>query len=474
MKRILPFLSLIGASVMITGCSNNLTNINLNNNTKDNLKTFSSSVNSMPNIENAVQTSVKNKYQLSIDTPKTLELLEDNIVEENNVKESTNSDQLNLSEEIEPKETIEDSEENNAQESDDTENLANEQQNNDEQITQEDTNISTLYSISNDVEQSCEEFCELKEEITEAIAETERLIEKIDSNELNLTREQRIYLNEQAMQLKNLGKQLSNSTTHLAFNLSDLKQVLNENNADINQLSLKYLIVLDNLVNSNEMLQTGLTSLNLMNNLLYNNNSQSRMIFGYQNNNNPPVIKDYTINENGEITENEINKENVENTENSTSTLDTYNQTNLNTNIDSYYSNNPKNIDSFFNTALLDNQFMYGNGGLYGGYAYGMNPYLNQYAQYEKNQNYNSANGVNNTNNTQNIENIPSDNVDEDGEKIGNKERKKLNIKKNIDTYRDENTPDLKTRFNNFKQTISNAFGKIDPKNDIKHPVYKY
>ena len=186
------------------------------------------------------------------------------------------------------------------------------------------------------------------------------------------------------------------------------------------------------------------------------------------------VIIDYLIHENVEMTDNETNQTNQENLENNNSTTDTYNQTNLTTNIDSYYSNNPKNIDSFFNTALLDNQFMYGNGGLYGGYAYGMNPYLNQYAQYEKNQNYNSANGVNNTNNTQNIENIPSDNVDEDGEKIGNKERKKLNIKKNIDTYRDENTPDLKTRFNNFKQTISNAFGKIDPKNDIKHPVYKY
>ena len=469
MKRILPFLSLIGASIVITGCSNNLTNINLNEKTKEDIRTFSSSVNTIPNIENAVLASVQNKYQLSVDTPKTLELTENNVVEENIVEEDTNIELPNLSEENETIENLENTNEEKLEE-----NSEENQENNNEITSQENVNISTLYSISNDIEESCEDFCELKEEITEAIAETERLIEKLESNEIELTREQRIYLNEQAMQLKNLGKQLSNTTTHLAFNLSDLKQVLNENNADINQLSLKYLIVLDNLVNSNEMLQTGLTSLNIMNNLLYNNNAQSRMIFGYKNNNNPPVIKDYLINENGEITENETNQTNQENLENNNSTTDTYNQTNLTTNIDSYYSNNPKNIDSFFNTALLDNQFMYGNGGLYGGYAYGMNPYLNQYAQYEKNQNYNSANGVNNTNNTQNIENIPSDNVDEDGEKIGNKERKKLNIKKNIDTYRDENTPDLKTRFNNFKQTISNAFGKIDPKNDIKHPVYKY
>ena len=230
------------------------------------------------------------------------------------------------------------------------------------------------------------------------------------------------------------------------------------------------LIVLDNLVNSNEMLQSGLTTLNLMNQMLYNpNNGESRMILGYKQNDNPPVIKDYSINENGEITENNSLKEN--NTDNSV--IDTYNNNGLNTNIDSYHSNNPKNIDSFFNTALLDNEFMYGNGGLYGGfggYGYGMNPYMNQYTQYERNQNNNTTQGGINNNNTQDTNNQ----LDEDGEKLGNKERKKFNIKKNIDTYRDENTPDLKTRFKNFKQSLTNAFGKVDPKNDIKRPIYKY
>lgn len=461
MKKILPFLSLIGASVIITGCSNNLTNISNNNKTNKNIKEFCSTVNSIPLIENTIKASVKNKYNLSVDTPKTLELTEDNIVEENDIDESYDIEN-NSNENTE----IENETENNAEEI--NENLNNKESEEQKTENTENSDISTLYSISNDVENSCEDFCELKEEITEAITETERLIEKVETNQIELTREQRLYLSEQAMQLKNLGKQLSNTTTHLAFNLSDLKQVLNENNTDINKLSLKYLIVLDNLVNSNEMLQTGLTSLNMMNQMLNNqNNGQTRMIFGYKQNNNPPVLKDYSIDANGEITENKVQPE--ETKENLT--IDTYNKSGINANIDSYYSNNPKNIDSFFNTALLDNEFMYGNGGLYSGYGYGMNPYMSQYAQYEKNQNYNATQGSVTDNNTQDMH---QNSVDEDGEKLGNKERKKFNIKKNIDTYRDENTPDLKSRFNNFKQTITKAFGKIDPKNDIQHPIYKY
>ena len=64
--------------------------------------------------------------------------------------------------------------------------------------------------------------------------------------------------------------------------------------------------------------------------------------------------------------------------------------------------------------------------------------------------------------------------VDKDGEKVGNKERKKFKINKNIDTYRDENTPDLKTRFTNFKQTIADAFASVNPKEDIKRPIYRF
>jgi len=445
MKKILPFLSLIGASLIITGCSNNLTSINLSN-TKDNLKSFYTKVNAIPQIENELTTDVVEKYNVTVDTPTTLELTEDNLVEDSSNKNETDVN-------IKDNNTIKE----------------NTETNNDLDAKIEDDGLSTLYSISNDVENNCDDFCQLKEKLTNAIAETERLIEKLDNNEISISREERINLSEQAMQLKNLGNQLSKTTTHLAFNLSDLKQILNENTADVNELSLKYLIVLDNLVNSNEMLQSGLTSLNMINNLL-NLKGEKRLIYGYQENNNTPIIKDYSINENGEITENLPSENLVDDNK----TIDSYASDPKNANIDSYYTNNRKNIDSFFNTALLDNEFMYGNKGVYGGYGYGMNPYINQYSQYEKNQKYNSNQGMNNNYYTPDIDNNTNNNVDTDGEKIGNKERKKFTITKNIDTYRDENTPDLKTRFNNFKQSITNSLNKVNPKEDIKRPIYKY
>ena len=124
--------------------------------------------------------------------------------------------------------------------------------------------ISTLFSLSSDIEDSCDDFCELKENITKAIAETQNLINKVQLKEIELTNEQRLFITEQAQQLKNLGRQLSNITTELSFNLSDLNTLMANNNQDMDNLSLKYLVVLDNLINGNEMLQSGLSSLNLI------------------------------------------------------------------------------------------------------------------------------------------------------------------------------------------------------------------
>ena len=46
--------------------------------------------------------------------------------------------------------------------------------------------ISTLYSLTSDIEDSCDEFCELKSKILNAIAESENLSEKLQ-NRLNKT-----------------------------------------------------------------------------------------------------------------------------------------------------------------------------------------------------------------------------------------------------------------------------------------------
>ena len=364
--------------------------------------------------------------------------------------------------------------------------------------------ISTLYSLSEDVEGSCEQFCALKKSLSDAIVETQNLINKVQNKEIELTLEQRIYLTEQSKQLKSLGKQLSASTTELNIYLSDLNQLLSNADGNLDKINLKYLMVLDNLVNGNEMLENSLNSLNLIN-TMFNmrssalpESSRGRVLYGFQHNNEAPIIKDYYIDENGKMKENNVEikeqQENVENSENDNNNqesnneeetkktnIDTYKNTKLNSNIDTYYGNNRHNIDSFFNTALLDNEFMYGGNGygynnpmMYGaGYnnmAYPNGAYLNNQnlgapqnnaPVQTNNENTNTKNSVDNQDNTQNVE---------------KKTKRKKKINKNIDTYKNEDTPSVKEKLGRIKSNVSEFFSKFRPKNDdkVKNPVYRF
>ena len=251
------------------------------------------------------------------------------------------------------------------------------------------------------------------------------------------------------------------------------------NNNDIDNLSLKYLVVLDNLINGNEMLQSGLSSLNMINQMFNMNNenipsnNQGRILYGFRQNNNPPVIKDYYINENGELIENNQNS-NITNEEaqeelndsssDNSNNIDTYQSNSSMSNIDTYNTARPpKNIDSFFNTALLDNDFMYGNGNLNYGMGYGMNnPYFANYTNYQNN----ATDGVNNDTSTQN-----------EKKNENKKEKKKFRLKKNIDTFKDENEPDIKTKLTTIKNSISgffNKFKKSDLNDKLDNPIARY
>lgn len=515
MKKILPILSIVAASALIVGCSTDMT-------TKketfiNNLNAFKQDVNDYAQLnESKLTKTALNKYKLSIES-NNLQNLNDitnsNMSSAEIIEQGTeNNTSLEENEEIQPSidenlneiahESYEETQEslNNEEDYQDEENNSAEEE---FDTTAENLNIiektdnttqsqiSTLYSLSSDIEDSCDEFCELKEDITNAIVETQNLIQKIQNKELELTREQRMFITEQSTQLKSLGRQLSNITTELSLNLSDLNQIMATNGQDIDNLSLKYLVVLDNLVNGNEMLQSGLSSLNLINQMFNMRsgsvpNNHGRILYGFKNNDNPPVIKDYFIDENGELVENkqedssytqetensETQQENENKTENTTN-IDTYKNSLLASNIDTYnHSNTPRNIDSFFNTALLDNEFMYGNNYGYGGIngMYPMNPYMNGYANYERaNTNY----SVNNNQNNQNIEN----NQKNENTKKSNKEKKRIELKKNIDTYKDENEPHIKVKLNNIKNSITGFFGKFkkaDLEDKINNPVYRY
>ena len=492
MKKILPIVAVIGCSALFVGCdhmiqtkqNDNLININASQESLN-----ESNLNKPENVSKTVA-----NYNLSIvDRDNDISTLDENLEKEIN---TTDIDDKEIDEDF----LIDKEIEKDNEVIEDNENLKeNEEINNEDDKTNSiyENNkmmpeISTLYYLSNDIDEQCNEFCELKTKIMEAIAESENLSEKIKNNEVNLSREQRLFLNEQSNQLKALSRQLSTATNELSFNLSDLNAIMKENNQDIDALSLKYLIVLDNLVNGNEMLQNGLSSLNLINNMMHLNARNlpinGKILYGYQQNNNPPVIKEYSVNENGDLVgkqiENETNNENVNN--NNLMTLeenekkvniDTYKDTNLVSNIDTY-GNTRQNIDTFFNTALLDNDFMFGGnnlanngmhgnnlgyGGMYGGY-----PNIYQYAGYEQQNKLNNTNDVNNNLKSPNVEQT---NTNQETKKT----KKKFKLKSNIDTYKDENTPDIKTKINNFKSTIGNFFNraKIDDNHKVIAPIYK-
>ncbi len=475
MKKILPVMCMLGASALVVSASN-LTNNKPNENLINYFNSFKTDAKNYANLDAKMVSTALNKYTAEIipemeavesDDVETIDTLEtgelnnttDNSIE-NIEKNETSSEQTDI--------LIEDSIINNLEQGS-NENEITQDNDSNETSPEELEKFSTLYSLSSDITENCDMFCKLKTELHDAIVETQALIEKVNNNEITLTKEQKLLITEQAQQLKSLGRQLSNSTTALSLSLSDLNGLIQANNQNLDDLSLKYLIVLDNLVNGNEMLQSGLTTMRMMNQMFHINdenvpsNNKGRILYGFQENNNPPVIKDYYIDENNNLQENNqiTNNESAE-----SQVIDSYQDRKLKSNIDTY-QNSPvnRNIDTFFNTALLDNEFMYGNGGT-GNYGmFGGNPYMNNYANYERG---NTNDSVNKDTDTQN---------NDTSIKSKNSKKEKFKLKKNVDTYRDENTPDIKSKLENIKSTIGGFFSKIsksDLDDKIDNPVYKY
>lgn len=505
MKKIIPIVSILSAGVLLSGCADSNAKVD-NSDMLRTISEFETSVDAYTNTDSDRLTKVAlNKYKLTLSIPKDATLVssensnngimtleeppiidEDFSLNEKSDKIATTDDESRISP-ITPSDTDTGLDIDNTSDTDDTANgsdIDNDTIEEDTPDTSEDTtsdeqgeadadedldieDISTLYSLTEDIDGSCEEFCELKEEINEAITETENLIKKVQSQEIKLTAEQRMFISEQAKQLKKLGRELTNVTNELVYNLSDISTLLRESDSSIDDLSLRYLVVLNNLMNGNNILENGLRSLYMINHLYNtdptnNPNMRGEILYGFRKNNEDPIIKNYTI-ENGEITENQLNNQTDENTADDDQESTEIPQTNNKTNIDTY-NTNKKNIDSFFNTALLDNRFMYGNGNnMYNPY---MN-YNNNYANMQNNVN-NTTNGVNNIENTQDTGMNNNQNTD-------TTKKKEKRFKKNIDTYRDENTPTLSARFKNFKQSVSEFFSKFKKPNDAHYrtPIHK-
>ena len=110
---------------------------------------------------------------------------------------------------------------------------------------------------------------------------------------------------------------------------------------------------------------------------------------------------------------------------------------------------------------------MYGNGGFYNGMYPNlmMNNYNNANLANQPNSTYGNENGTN----TQHKEHV----IKNDTKDIKENPNTKRN-KKNVDTYKNVNTPTLKTRFSNLKNSVSNFFSRFKkPNKNIEFPFYR-
>lgn len=460
MKKIIPIITLIGLGAALTGC-NSVATIGTNDMEKT-LSEIQEKSNHNNLTEQLVNLSTKFKnYNITIDDtldtniPNTPES-SDSTISIDGVVNDAETSHTNTDHDIinETRETVDSNIKN-----DDIDTPGNQLTTDATQESNNEQALSTLYSLSQDVSESCNDFCELKEEVAEAIQETKNLMKKIQNKEIELNDDQKLKISQQAMELKELARQLNRSTSALALQLNDIYSNFDTANNDVDSMTWKYFLILDSLANSNQMLAQSLSAVYNINGTMNRSLpfNQGRISYGYQKNNEPPVIKDYII-EDGKMIENTANNEaSINANESNNNNLDTYNLKSTPNNLDSY-GNEYSNIDTFFNTALLDNE-LYGNTGMYG--------YNNLYNRQNKINNINGTN--NNTNSTTKDNNTP--NMPQTS-KQGTK--KKFNIKSNIDTYRDQDTPTLSAKVNNLKQSINSFFGKIKSrKNNAENPIHK-
>ena len=374
------------------------------------------------------------------------------------------------------------------------------------------TDNETLSYLDATLEEVSSEYNLLKDTLTKAIKDTMDYLDNAKENN-TLTNEQKIYL-----------KEHTNSIKFLAETLEDLSEDVlccidgvDCEKDDMKEITAKYLKTIDNLEDRINALQNSLNSLQLMNGIsnpyfyaTYNyppnhivyglrygkrdNSHNSQIGENNQNdensNNESDAENNQTSNDNADNeqsdTENSAdNQQQTQNNEDTNSNQHTdtnaqvgkdsedYKTFNLKSNIDTYAPTR-RNIDTFFNTALLDNEYGYGygNGGMYGyGMPYGMgygnmggyygNPYGNMgYEGYNSNMINRKTLEENAQNNY--MPNSPTANVEQPEEidsNNQNKPSKKPRVKRtsNIDTY---NQATVKSNINSMGESRISKFFK--------------
>lgn len=363
------------------------------------------------------------------------------------------------------------------------------------------SNQETLIYLDSALQQTNAEYEQLKQCLMDAIKDTMDYLDKYKNDETELTNEQKLYIKEHSNSIKFLAETLEDLSEELIC-VVDGCEDCDEEQFETN-VSL-YLDAINNLEERINVLQSSLSSLQLINNIanpyfyprfipkpnyvnfndsiIDNNgsNSNDNVTDNNLNDDNLSAEQDNTeIDIDQDSSANISNQENIESdgsveVEQSTNTADEDEKPTtfgLKSNIDTY-APTKRNIDTFFNTALYNDNYMYGNnympygyGGGYGmpyGNGYMANPYGNGL-----NSNLVNRNVVENGYANEKCEHCGTANIEADTPET--KKTKKFRVKKakNIDTYTDVT---VKSNINTMGESKISKFFK-DKFNNLRNKV---
>lgn len=390
-------------------------------------------------------------------------------------------------------------------------------------------NEETINYLNQTLNQTNIEYEQLKNTLNNAIKDTMDYLDAYKSGEQTLTNEQKIYIREHSNSIKFLAETLEDLSEEVICCIDGCEDC--EDSEQFEATASKYLATINDLETRINVLNNAIASLQLINNIgnphfFAGKFGPNHMFYGYHNFNENHIDNNDNTGENDQSVEvddnnddlvdnstdsvdniedtqdNEQNQDSVENVENndtiSANTEDDKPTTfGLKSNIDTY-APTKRNIDTFFNTALYNNEYMngygnygYGYGNPYGGYGYGM-PYGsgvgNPYGNNGLNSNIVNRQVVENQQNQiNNMANI--DNQVDNSEDV--KKPKKIRVKraKNIDTYSEITVQSnintmgeskisrfFKEKFNNLRNKVRKQKqdveqNKENQQNDTNQPI---
>ena len=380
-------------------------------------------------------------------------------------------------------------------------------------------NDETINYLNETLNQTNLEYEELKITLSNAIKDTMDYLDAYKNGEQTLTNEQKIYIKEQTNSIKFLAETLEDLSEDVICCIDGCEDCDDE---DFETSAGRYLTTINELESRINALNNAIASLQFINNIgnpFFNPNYI--MYARYYNDQNNNTNENNDINGNTdliidddatmEVDDNDLdNNQSTDSVENDQSTQDnaqsesnSSSETNeeddkpttfgLKSNIDTY-APTKRNIDTFFNTALYNNEYMNGYGYGYGmpygyGNGYGM-PYGAGFGQgYGRELNSNlinrneleqQENSTSNTNSFANIENETSQDEIKKPKKIHAKRARNIDtynnttIKSNINTMGESKISRFfKEKFNNLRNKVKKQKQSIKDTSETEHSPIK-